>query len=198
MTQFDAFGFLGDCLAFGVEEACEMRDRGGIEHLISANVTSPIHFEIYYREVPKERPITYEISIDTLGGRPAVVEERLRQRRKGAGSGRPYSFLYLHHGQGLAWKGEAAAGEAQEDQLDRKSPTREVEELSDAEWVSLTDNQHLGIATLELLKSMNASHGSDKFLQGWHLGYFDPSAARARPKAGAQKHLNVRGDNLST
>jgi predicted ATPase len=124
-----------------------------------------------------------------------VVEERLRQRRKGAGAGRPFSFLYLHYGQGPAWKGDAAASEYQEDLLDKKTPTRE--ETPDVEWVSLVSNQHLGIATLGALKEHERIARFRQFLQGWHLSYFDPSAARARPKAGAQKHLNVRGDNLS-
>jgi len=196
-TLFDAFGFLGDCLAFGVEEACERGDRGGYDRLISQGATDPIRFEIYYRETPKERPITYEISIGLFKGRPVVVEERLRQRRKGAGSGRPFSFLYLHYGQGPAWKGEAAASDDQEDQLDIKSPKRDVEESSDVEWVILTDNQHLGIATLGSLMEHDRITRFREFLKGWHLSYFDPSAARARPKAGGQKHINVRGDNLS-
>jgi predicted ATPase len=195
-TLFDAFGFLGDCLAHGLDEACEMRDRGGYERLVSAGSSEPIRFEIYYRETPKERPITYELSIGETKGRPVVVEERLRQRRKGAGSGRPFSFLYLHYGRGPAWKGQAAASDAQEDLLDRQAP-REVEESADVEWVELTDNQHLGIATLGALKEHERIARFRQFLQGWHLSYFDPSAARTRPKAGTQKHLNVRGDNLS-
>lgn len=193
-TLFDAFGFLGDCLAHGVEEACEMRDRGGYERLISAGTNDPIRFEIYYRETSNERPITYELSIGTQRGRPVVVEERLRQRR--GRRGRPFSFLYLHYGRGLAWKGQAAASDDQEDLLDRQAP-REVEESADVEWVELTENQHLGIATLGALKEHERIARFRQFLQGWHLSYFDPSAARARPKAGAQKHLNVRGDNLS-
>lgn len=193
-TLFDAFGFLGDCLAHGVEEACEMRERGGYERLISAGTNGPIRFEIYYRETSNERPITYELSIGTQRGRPVVVEERLRQRR--GGRGRPFSFLYLHYGRGLAWKGQAAASEDQEDLLDRQAP-REVGESADVEWVELTDNQHLGIATLGALKEHERIARFRQFLQGWHLSYFDPSAARARPKAGPQKHLNVRGDNLS-
>lgn len=193
-TLFDAFGFLGDCLAHGVEEACEMRDRGGYERLISTGSNAPIRFEIYYRETPKERPITYELSIGTERGRPVVVEERLRQRR--GRRGRPFSFLYLHYGRGPAWKGQAAASDDQEDLLDRQAP-REVEESTNVEWVELTDNQHLGIATLGALKEHERIARFRQFLQGWHLSYFDPSAARARPKAGAQKHLNVRGDNLS-
>ena len=30
-TIFDAFGFLSDCLKFGVEEACDKNERGGYE-----------------------------------------------------------------------------------------------------------------------------------------------------------------------
>ena len=30
-TLFDAFGFLADALKFGVEEACDLRGRGGFE-----------------------------------------------------------------------------------------------------------------------------------------------------------------------
>jgi predicted ATPase len=196
-TLFDAFGFLADCLALGVEEACEQGDRGGYNRLVSAGATDPIRFEIYYREAQNERPITYELSIGLLKGRPVVVEERLRQRRRGQRSGRPFSFLYLHYGKGLAWKGEAAASEDQENLFDRQLPSPNVEESSDVEWVELTDNQHLGIATLGSLKDHERITRFREFLQGWHLSYFDPSAARTRPKVGMQKHLSVRGDNLS-
>ncbi len=34
-TLFDAFGFLADCLKIGVEEACDMRERGGFENIRS-------------------------------------------------------------------------------------------------------------------------------------------------------------------
>jgi len=30
-TLFDAFGFLADCLKVGVEEACDLRERGGFD-----------------------------------------------------------------------------------------------------------------------------------------------------------------------
>jgi predicted ATPase len=194
-TLFDAFGFLADCLALGVEEACEARERGGFERLVSAGTTEPIRFEIYYREAVNERPITYELSIAlSAQGRPEVVEERLRQRRLNQSKGRPFSFLYLHYGQGAVWKGQAIASADQEKVIDRQS--RELEESSEVELVELTDNQHLGIATLGALREHERIAKFREFLQGWHLSYFDPSAARARPKSGGQKHLNVRGDNL--
>ena len=83
-TIFDAFGFLSDCLKFGVEEACDKNGRGGYERLLSKGQSGPIEFEIYYKEDGNARPITYEISIsiDSLS-RPFVSKERLRQRRKG-------------------------------------------------------------------------------------------------------------------
>ncbi len=32
-TLFDAFGFMADCLKVGIEEACDMRARGGFERI---------------------------------------------------------------------------------------------------------------------------------------------------------------------
>ena len=81
-TLFDAFGFLADCLKSGVEEACDLRGRGGFERLRSQGQRGPIEFEVYYREEESARPITYELAIEMdSGGRPYVTRERLRQRR---------------------------------------------------------------------------------------------------------------------
>ena len=33
-TLFDAFGFLSDCLKLGVEEACDVKGRGGFERIL--------------------------------------------------------------------------------------------------------------------------------------------------------------------
>src|SRR5580692_7964329 len=62
-TLFDAFGFVADCLTLDVETACDQKQRGGYERLLSQGTNGPIRFEIYYREAPNERPITYELSI---------------------------------------------------------------------------------------------------------------------------------------
>ena len=78
-SLFDAFGFLTDCLKLGVEEACDARGRGGFERIRSQGSDGPIEFEVYYREEPKARPITYELAIDRDNtGRPYVSGERLR------------------------------------------------------------------------------------------------------------------------
>jgi predicted ATPase len=181
-TIFDAFGFLADCLDNGVEEACDLRKRGGFERLVSAGTDGPIKFEVYYRESSKERPITYELAIALdKSKRPYVQEERLRQRRKGqSGTGRPYSFLILQNGKGTVWAGEE---------------TFEGEDAARIP-VELTDNRKLGIATLGALKEHPRITRFRNFIQGWYLSYFSPDRARSLPMAGPQKHLNIHGDNL--
>jgi len=205
-TLFDAFGFLADCLKFGVEEACDRNGRGGFERLRSQDVTEPIEFEVYYKEDGKTRPITYELTIDAdKFGRPFVLYERLRQRRKGQKHGRPFSFLILNNGVGVAWKGEAAGtkDDADRPQLDMqqllsnlKKTSKEDEEGSETEFVELEDNRKLGIATLGSLKQHPRISAFRKFIESWYLSYFTPDAARSLPLAGPQKHLNVHGDNL--
>ena len=55
---FDAVGFLADALRLGVEDACDARGRGGFERLHTQGTPGPIEFELYYRERPRDRPIT--------------------------------------------------------------------------------------------------------------------------------------------
>ena len=81
-SLFDAFGFLADCLKLGVEEACDIRGRGGFDRIRSKGKSGPIEFYIYYRQDGNARPITYEIAIDAdKFDRPYVKKERLRQRK---------------------------------------------------------------------------------------------------------------------
>lgn len=183
-SLFDAFGFVADCLAVDVETACDMKQRGGFERLRSKGVNEPIRFEIYYREAPNERPITYELSINLdASGRPFVESEWLKQRRKGQKQGRPYPFLRLDRGKGMVWAGEEAVEiEGEEDR------TQAV--------VELTDPRQLGIATLGTLKEHPRIKRFRDFLKGWYLSYFYPDAARSLPSAGPQRHLNIHGDNI--
>ena len=195
---FDAFGFLADALRLGVEDACDARGRGGFSRLHTQGTSGPISFDLYYRERPKDRPITYEIQIDQdARGRARVTYERLRQRRRGQRHGRPFTFLWLTDGAGIAWEGEQDAG-IDEEPDDFRSYLESLgwEESRDREWVELTDQSHLGIATLGALKQHPRIAAFRRFIEGWHLSYFSPDAARSLPLAGPQKHLNVHGDNL--
>jgi predicted ATPase len=183
-TLFDAFGFVADCLTMDVETACDQKQRGGFDRLRSMGTNEPIRFEIYYREAPNERPITYELAIALdSSGRPFVESEVLKQRRKGQKYGRPYPFLRLDHGKGMVWAGEEAV--EIEDEQDRTQKQLE-----------LTDLRQLGIATLGTLKEHPRIKRFRDYLKGWYLSYFYPDAARGLPNAGPQKHLNVHGDNI--
>jgi len=183
-TLFDAFGFVADCLAHDVEQACDMKQRGGFDRLCSRGSAEPIRFEIYYREAKGERPMTYELSIALdETGRPFVESEALKQRRKGQKHGRPFPFLRLQHGKGSVWAGEEAVEmEGEEDRAQTE--------------VELTDLRQLGIATLGTLKEHPRIKRFRDFLKGWYLSYFYPDAARSLPTAGPQKHLNIYGDNI--
>ncbi len=183
-TLFDAFGFVADCLTMGVEAACDQNQRGGFERLRSKGVAGPMKFQIYYREAPNARPITYELEIALDdSGRPFVQSERLRQRRKGVNYGQPYPFLNLERGRGLAWAGAEATSE-------------EGEETAASQSVELTDIRQLAVATLGTLKEHPRIADFRDFLKGWYLSYFTPDAARGLPMAGAQRHLNRHGDNI--
>ncbi|MFN3630260.1 MAG: AAA family ATPase [Casimicrobiaceae bacterium] len=183
-SLFDAFGFVADCLSTDVETACDMKQRGGFDRLRSKGVDEPMRFEIYYREAPNERPITYELAINLdSSGRPYVESELLKQRRKGQKHGRPYPFLRLNHGKGQVWAGEDAV-------------ETEGEENRAQTEVELTDPRRLGIATLGTLKEHPRIKRFRDFLKGWYLSYFYPDAARSLPSAGPQRHLNVHGDNI--
>jgi len=204
-SLFDAFGFLADCLKFGVEEACDLNERGGFTRIRSQGQVGPIGFEVYYKESSNSRPVTYELLIDAdEDGRPYVSKERLRQRRKGQSYGRPFSFLFLIDGKGVVWKGEAAGREIDDDlsgdDLSVLIKTLLQEDVkvegSETEFVELEDRRRLGIATLGSLKQHTRISAFRRFIEGWYLSYFTPSAARSLPHAGPQKHLSVKGDNL--
>ena len=211
---FDAFGFLADALLAGVEEACDARGRGGFEKLRSQGQAGPIGFEVYYKERANSRPITYEIAIDTdEDERPYVSRERLRQRRRNQKYGRPFSFLWLDDGSGIAWRGEEGyqediLEELLDDALGQDDPDVQrlklnefialirKEEPNETEQIELEDRRRLGVATLGALKQHPRISAFRRFIEGWYLSYFTPDAARSLPLAGPQSRLNIHGDNL--
>ncbi len=202
-SLFDAFGFLADCLKSGVEEACDAPGRGGFERIRTQGQNGPLEFEVYYKEDGNARPITYELAIELdKSGRPYVLRERLRQRRKNQKRGWPFSFLMLNEGKGVVWKGEHAGEQFDEENSIIDFPEllefieAQEEESRETEFVELEDKRKLGIATLGSLKQHPRISAFRKFIEGWYLSYFTPDAARSLPLAGPQKHLNIHGDNI--
>ncbi|MBF0460347.1 MAG: AAA family ATPase [Magnetococcales bacterium] len=203
-SLFDAFGFLADCLKVGVEEACDMRGRGGFERIRSQGEEGPIEFVVYYKEEGNARPITFELAIDLdASGRPYVLRERLRQRRLNQKHGSPFSFLILNGGAGIVWKGDKEGRQIDEtttvfelEQFFLELIGQPTEESSATERVELSDVRKLGIATLGAMKQHPRISSFRRFVEGWYLSYFTPDAARGLPLASPQKHLNLHGDNL--
>jgi predicted ATPase len=138
-TIADAFGFIADCLEKGVEEACDLNNRGGFERLVSQNANAPIRFEIYYKETNSSSPITYELAINLdKKKRPFVQEERLRQRLPNKRYGRPRSFLNITGGEGYAFIGNES-GINEKGEIEGKD--------GDKVDVKLSDIRKLGVST---------------------------------------------------
>ncbi len=194
-SLLDALGFLGDCLAEGVEAACDKPQRGGFERLRTKGIQEPIKFEIRYKEATKARPISYSLHIDCdKQGRAQVVYERLRQRRIGQNRfGQPYSFLELKNGQGYAWSGSEGFEPGTGSGLDVQVKLEGTERVP----VKMKDRQVLGIATLGTLANHERIVAFRDFLTGWYLSYFVPELAKSPSQAGADPHLDRRGENLS-
>ncbi|MEI6069043.1 MAG: AAA family ATPase [Methylococcaceae bacterium] len=205
-TLFDVFGFLADALKFGVEEACDLRGRGGFEKIRSQGQTEAIKFEIFYREDENACSITYSISINAdVSGRPFVAAEYLLQHPKKQTQEQATAFLVLAKGQGVVCKGEGIHIEGfnfskvikERQKKDVVQTLKAMAMEPGAEAVELADKRKLGIATLGALKQHPRISAFREFIEGWYLSYFTPDAARSLPQAGAQQHLNSTGDNLA-
>lgn len=179
-SLLDAFGFLADCLIEGVEAACDKPQRGGFGRLRTQGCNEPVQFDIYYRESPSARPITYNFEIQEQNGVPFVSREHLRQRRKNQKHGQPFTFLRLERGIGEVWAGDKT----------------EDEEGATKQDIKLEDNDRLGITTLGQLSEHPRIVGLRAYIESWYLSYFIPDAARRLSPAGAQKHLDRTGENL--
>ncbi|GAB4531924.1 MAG: AAA family ATPase [Haliangiales bacterium] len=154
--------------------------RGGFAKLRTQGTDEPIEFRLYYRQRHNARPITYQFKIADANGIPIVIEERLRQRRKGQKHGGPYSFLRLKDGVGQVWAGEET----------------ENTEGATEHPIELDDLTQLGITTLGQLKEHPRIVALRAYIESWYLSYFVPDAARRLPSSGVQRHLNRTGDNL--
>ncbi len=196
---FDAFGFLADALKFGVEEACNARGRGGFDNIRSQGETGPVEFEVYYRGHNRAHPIGYYVVIDIdESGRPFVS----REAQVECGS-ELRVFLALTSGRGVVWNGYHSGKSVHHSDgidihagLDRIIEGKYDISLEGIEKVRLDDPRKLGIATLGALKQHPRISAFRRFIEGWHLSYFTPNAARSLPLAGPQQHLNTVGDNL--
>ena len=200
-TLFDAFGFLADALKFGVEEACDSRERGGFRRLRSQGRSGPVRYEVFYREQGSVGPIIYTLAIDEDdAGRPFVSREVLGQLPNWQRSGHSFTFLMVENGRGVVWAGEGGldvdVGEGIGEKLAALIDHAFSGESGEPEEVQLEDPRRLAIATLGSLKQHPRIVAFRRFIEDWYLSYFTPDAARGLPRAGPQRRLDVHGDNL--
>jgi predicted ATPase len=180
-SVLDAFGFIADCLAAGVEAACDKPSRGGFERLRTQGSNDPIKFTLFFEDGDPIRPIVYDLEIDLVAGVPSVTLEELRQRRPDQARGKPYYFLKLKNGSGKVWADEML-GLAADTSVDLR--------------INFTDQDRLGITTLGNLADHPRIVKVRSYIEQWYLSYFVPDAARTLPSSGAQPWLDRTGSNV--
>ncbi len=201
-SLFDAFGFLSDCLKFGVEEACDIRGRGGYNKVRSLGSNGNIEFEVSYIEDNILPPIFYKlvISLDE-STRCYVSHESVSHQFISEGKRVEIAYLQLDNASGSVTVINDDINDRLSSANGKQSAIKQIYNAlsiiaQNTQFVTLEDKRRLGITTLGALKQHPRISAFRNFLEGWHLSYFTPDAARSMPMAGAQKHLNVHGDNL--
>ncbi len=201
-SLFDVFGFLYDCLKLGVEEACDARQRGGYRKMHTLNQEGPISFEINYKDSSDQTAFCYQLSIDLDShSRPFVVSEKLMQSNHDPGPKISHTFLMLKTGKGIVWKetyqgiDEILEADQLED-LFKQAQNNTSSCIAEIEFIELENPRKLGIATLGALKQHPRISALKNYIEDWHVNYFTATAARSLFFEGAQKRLNIHGDNL--
>lgn len=169
-TLFDVFGFLADCLTFGVEDACYRNERGGYSKLHSSGEEGPIAIAVNFR-LNEHENIKFYLKIG-LGPNdiPFVLSESI-----------------------VFWAAEVNDCVL----LDIIQGCGEVMEPSESiRKIELDNTNHLAIATLGQFKAHPQIAAFRKYIESWYLSYFTPDSARDIPRVGPQKHLNRDGSNL--
>ena len=174
-TVFDVFAFLAECFESGLRRAWEKRGRA--RELKSRNGEGPVLIEIAYREQPRGPLITYHLEVDERNGRPAVVVEWLRWKRRSYGA--PFKFLDYADGTGRVASGELP--DAQDARIE----------------VPLSSPDTLAVNALGQLAENPRVVALRNFIMGWHVSYLSSEDARGQPEAGPQNQLSKTGDNLA-
>lgn len=165
-TIFDEFGFLADCLATDVEQACDLRQRGGFQRLVSQGSGGEIGFELAFRPPGEAHLIEYRLMIGLdKSKRPFVRSELLRQHRIVAGANRSFSFLQLKSGAGRAWAGNGVSRKSAADKVDVRM--RNPRQLAVATYGALQEHPRIGLFR--------------DFIQNWYLSCFTPDAGAVCP-----------------
>lgn len=184
-TLFSVFAFLRDAMTTNLSAALgRLGGSRGLQEVRSRGTTGPIEIEIKLRTVlanKRSQLITYELHIDEMNGRPAVVREILKYRR--GSSGQPWHFLDFSNG----------TGEAVTNELDSVTDEKELKR----EQQTLKSPDILAIKGLAQFERFPAVVALGNLIENWHLSDFHISGARREAEAGYAEHLSREGENLS-
>ena len=184
-TLFSVFAFLRDAMTTNLSAALgRLGGSRGLQEVRSRGTTGPIEIEIKLRTVlanKRSQLITYELHIDEMNGRPAVVREILKYRR--GSSGQPWHFLNFSNG----------TGEAVTNELDSVTDEKELKR----EQQTLKSPDILAIKGLAQFERFPAVVALGNLIENWHLSDFHISGARREAEAGYAEHLSREGENLS-
>ena len=184
-TLFSVFAFLRDAMTTNVSAALgRLGGSRGMAEVRSRGSRGPIEIEIKLRTSLAEgrsRLITYEVHIDEVNSRPAVVREILQYRR--GSRGKPWRFLDFSNG-----VGEAVTNELEKVE-DEKDLEREQQTLKSTDLLAIK-----GLAQFERFPAVVAL---GNLIENWHLSDFHISRARPEAEAGYAEHLSREGENLS-
>lgn len=184
-TLFSVFAFLRDAMSTNLTAALgRLGGSRGLAEVRSRNTSGPIEIEIKLRttlSTSRSQLITYEIHIDELNGKPAVVREILKYRRGSGGA--PWHFLDFSNGQGEAVTNELDSVK------EEKDLKREQQRLKSPDILAIK-----GLAQFERFPAVVAL---GNLIENWHLSDFHISRARPEAEAGYSEHLSREGEDLS-
>lgn len=184
-TLFSVFAFLRDAMTTNVTAALgRLGGSRGLHEVRSRGCSGPIEIALKLRTSlgqGRTRLITYELHIDEVHGRAAVVREVLQYRR--GSRGQPWRFLDFSLGTGEAVTNELESV-ADESQLKREAQTLKSPDI-------------LAIKGLAQFERFPAVVALGNLIENWHLSDFHISRARPEAEAGYAEHLSREGENLS-
>lgn len=203
-SLFDVFGFLADCMKYGVAEACDVR--GGFDRVVSQGQKA-IYLCLVYQSQETKHIFRFELTIDVNEkGLPQLQRERLFRCVNNNERGL-YLLVAVNDGAGFAWSREHE-GQLYQD-LSEVSKFNEKPEMVDLfllgvkpkgeQGITLSDKSKdkLAVSILARVGDFPRCEYLYYFIENWYMSYFTPDAARNINQKGAQQHLNRSGDNLS-
>ncbi|WMP15751.1 AAA family ATPase [Thiothrix lacustris] len=188
-SLFDVFGFLADCMKYGVTEACDVR--GGFDRVVSQGQNGTIELVLCYKNSELLR-FTLKIALDSVTQKPRVEYESLFKLEQSQDNKyKKELLLEVKNGFGVVVHSDHTYVFDDEHTENFEITGKDKQYLAIASWAKITFGLESRIISQKRFISFR------DFVEGWYMSYFTPDAARNINQKGAQQHLNRSGDNLS-